>query len=166
MFPNPQRLITCSRPLLQHLTSPQAPGEPCCARVDAALPPDEPLQGLRIWLVHGGVPHNARPLAPSTLVGFCWGRSAPNDRSERVFPPRYLQPDQAQRPASPVNFATFRRPPRNEVVDGGQVPIDRIAVPGGLAVFPGVADPFQVLVQGCRGVRDGFFWRRSWLKCR
>jgi hypothetical protein len=33
-------------------------------------------------------------------------------------------------------------------IHSGQVAIDRVAVPGGLAVSPGIADPLQVLAQG------------------
>jgi hypothetical protein len=59
---------------------------------------------------------------------------------------------QAQRPASSVVFPALGRPPRHQAVDGGQVAIDRVAVPAGLAVDPGTAEPFQALAQGRRRV--------------
>jgi hypothetical protein len=46
-----------------------------------------------------------------------------------------------------VDFLALRRPPRNKGVHSGEVCIDRIAVPVGLAVSPGYADPLQVVAQ-------------------
>jgi hypothetical protein len=66
------------------ITSPQAPREPGRARVDAALPVDELIQRLGIRLVGHRVPHHPRPLAPSTLVGFCWIRGAPDDGGDQT----------------------------------------------------------------------------------
>ena len=138
-------------------TPPQAPREPSSALVDAALALDELIQRLGIRLVRRCVPHDPRPLAPSSFVGLGRVGGAPNDRGERVFPIRHFQPLQAQRPASSVDFPAFRRPPGHQVVHGGQVAIDRVPVPGGLAVSPGIADPLQVLAQGFRRVRNGLF---------
>jgi hypothetical protein len=79
------------------------------AFIDSTLPSDELVQRLTIRLVHGRVPHNARPLTPGTVVGFRWVGRAPNDGGERVFTLRYLQPLQAQRPASSVDLPALRR---------------------------------------------------------
>jgi hypothetical protein len=135
------------------------------ALVYAALALDELVQGLGIGLVRRRVPHKARPLAPRSFVGLGGVRGAPNDGCERVFPLRYLQPLQTQSPASSVDLPSFRCPNGDQAIDGGQVAIDRVAVAVGLAVFPGVSRPLQVLPLCCRRVRDGLFWRRSWLKC-
>jgi hypothetical protein len=64
---------------------PNQPREPGSAFIDASLSPNEPIQGFGIGLVDGRVPHEARPFAPSTLVGFGWVGGAPNDGGERVF---------------------------------------------------------------------------------
>jgi hypothetical protein len=48
------------------------------------------------------------------------------------------------------------QPPRHEVIHGVQVPIDRLPVPAGPAVFPNTAEPFQVLAQGFGRMRDCF----------
>jgi hypothetical protein len=42
-----------------------------------------------------------------------------------------------------------------------RLPIDRVAVTVGLAVFPSAPDPVQVLAQGCRCVRDSLFGRAN-----
>jgi hypothetical protein len=55
--------------------------------------------------------------------------------------------------------------PGHQAVHGGQVGIDRVAVATGLGVFPDTAEPFQVLVQGCRRIGDGLLLRLSWWKC-
>jgi len=87
----------------------------------------------------------------------CRGRvgRAPDDGREWVFPISDCQPLQAQGPASPVDFPAFRRPPLHQAVHGGEVPVDRAPLAAGLAVDAGAAEPFQVLAQGRRGVRDG-----------
>jgi hypothetical protein len=67
-------------------------GEPRGAGVDAALALDELIERIGIRFVDCRVSHEARPFAPSTLVGFGRVGGAPDDRGERVFPIRYLQP--------------------------------------------------------------------------
>jgi hypothetical protein len=69
--------------------SPQAPGEPSRARVDAPLALDELIERIGIRFVHCRVPHDPRPFAPSTLVGLCWLRGAPDNGGEGVFTLRY-----------------------------------------------------------------------------
>jgi hypothetical protein len=68
------------------LSPPQAPAEPSGTLVDAALPADELIQRLGIWLVRRCVPHDPAPLAPGSLVGLGLGGGAPNDGTERIFP--------------------------------------------------------------------------------
>ena len=128
-------------------TTPQAPGEPASAGIDAASPADELVQRFGIRFVDCRVSHDPGPFAPSTPVGFCWIRGAPDHRGEGVFPIRHFQPLQAQSPASSVDLPTLRGPPRHQSVHGGEVGIDRVAVPSGLAVSPDAAQPLQVLAQ-------------------
>src|SRR6202044_3679866 len=73
-------------------TSPQTPGEARGALVDAALPADEPVQGLGIQLVRCCVSHYPRPFAPRSFVGLSRVGRSPNDRGKRVFPLRPFQP--------------------------------------------------------------------------
>jgi hypothetical protein len=47
---------------------------------------------------------------------------------------------QPESPASSVDFPAFRGPPGNKGVHRAEVSIDRIPVPGGLAVRPGIPD--------------------------
>ena len=55
--------------LLVETPSPQTAREPGNTVVDATLALDELLQRLGIRLVHRGVTHHPRPLAPGALVG-------------------------------------------------------------------------------------------------
>jgi hypothetical protein len=90
-------------------TPSHAPRKTGSTFIDPTLPPDELIQRLRIRFVHRRVQHHAGPLAPSTLVGFCWIRGAPDNGGERVFPLRYFQPLQTQRPARSVGFTPAAR---------------------------------------------------------
>jgi hypothetical protein len=147
---SPQRSLTCCSVSIDSIDSPspQPPGEPRGARIDAALASHELLQGLRVRLVHHRVPHDPRPLAAGPLVRLGRVGGAADDGGKAILSIRDFQPLQAQGPASSVDFLALGRPPRNEALDGGQVAIDRVAVPGGLAVSPGIADPLQVAAQG------------------
>jgi hypothetical protein len=90
--PRPRKLKTIPTGRLSFgprcLTAPQAARQTGGAFVDPALAPDELLQRLRIRLGHRRVPHDAGPFAPCPFVSLGGVRSAPNDRSERVFPIR------------------------------------------------------------------------------
>jgi hypothetical protein len=55
-------------PVLDRSPRPINRGEPGCARVDAALAPDERIEGLTIRLVRRSVSHDPRPLAPRPFV--------------------------------------------------------------------------------------------------
>jgi hypothetical protein len=123
--------------------SPQASSEPSGARIDATLALNEPIQRLRNRLVRGGVPHDAGPFTPRPFFGFGGVSGASDDGREGIFPTT-----QAESPASPVNFPALRRPHRDQAIHGAQVPINRVSVPAGLALSPGIADPLQVLAQG------------------
>jgi hypothetical protein len=116
--------------------STQTPSEPSSARVDPALPSDELIQRLRIHFVHGRVAHEPRPFAAGSLVGFGRIGRAPNHGGKRVLPLRQFQPLQTQSSTRPVEVPAFRAPPGNQAVHGVQVPIDRVAVPGGLGSQP------------------------------
>jgi len=98
----------------------QAPGEPSRAFIDATPPADELIQRLGIRLVGHRVPHKAAPLAPCTLVGRCNRRAR---RARSISRPSAVH--QATR-----SYTAVRYP----------------AVPGGLAVNPGIADPLQGLL--------------------
>jgi hypothetical protein len=58
--------------------SPEAPGEPTGAFIDAALALDEPVQRLGIRLVPSCVPHDAAPLTPRPLVSLGRVSGGPN----------------------------------------------------------------------------------------
>jgi PQQ-like domain len=84
----------CRRPSLRpvRLMSPEAPGEPTGAFIDAALALDEPVQRLGIRLVGRRVAHDAAPLTPRPLVSFGRISGAPDDSGEGIFTLRYFQP--------------------------------------------------------------------------
>jgi hypothetical protein len=67
------------------------------------FPSYEPVQWLRIRLVRRRVPHDPGPLAAGSLVGLGRIGGATNDRGEGTLPIRYIQPLQAQSPASSVD---------------------------------------------------------------
>jgi hypothetical protein len=118
------------------------------ASVDATLPLDKSLKWLGIILVRGRVPHNPRPLAPRSFVNSDRVGGAPDDGGERVFALGNVEKPRPQGPASPFDVAPFGGPPSHQVVDRGQVPVDRVPPAAALAYSPGVPNPVNILPQG------------------
>jgi hypothetical protein len=63
---------------------PPPPREPSPTFVDTTLPLHERVKCLRVRLTHGNVPHQSRPLAPGSFVGFGRVSGAPDDGGECV----------------------------------------------------------------------------------
>ena len=111
---------------------PKTSGKSVSAFVDAALAPDERGKRIRTRLVLRCVPQRARPFRPRSPVHFLRIRCAKDDGRERLVV-RQIQAGQPQRPTCPADRAILCRPPHHKVENGGQVAIDGIAFPLGLA---------------------------------
>lgn len=120
---------------------------PLRAIVDSAFPLDKSSEWLRGKLVRQGVPEGPRPLRPGALIHLLWIGGAADYCGECFLMLERIHTPELQGLVSSFEGALFDRPPRNEIENRTQIPVDRIPIPAGLALLPSVSNPQQVLPQ-------------------
>jgi hypothetical protein len=121
--------------------APKASGKPASTFVDATLPLDELVERFGIRLAFQRVPERAGPFRPGALINLSSISGAANDGGKRFDVVGWAHTPQPQRLVSAVESAVFSRPPRNQIEDGGQIAIDRVAISAGLALRPSSSQP-------------------------
>jgi hypothetical protein len=126
------------------LTSPKTTGKPFRACVDTAPAHDEITERLIQVLVLGHIPQHPRPLTSRPLIDLGMISRAKDHGGKRFRLPYRFEPSQVQRPMSTVDCLTLLVSPFNQFKNGGQISIDRTAIPAGLNLFPFILQPQQV----------------------